>query len=392
MKSKNLLVITNSFPDKENKCVGDIFVKEQINYLKDYFENVSVISPVAYGIEYLRKTKHEDYQFGNVHVYFPKYVNFPLFYFYGRDFWVYLEKMAILELIQKEKIKFDLIHAHFTWPSGAVAIELKKEFKVPVVITEHTHITLYRELKRKNKQYLRTWELCDAIIRVNKKDIPLFINAGVSPNKIFHIVNGYNPHKFKPILMDEARGRLSLEKERKIILNISRLYEEKGQKYLIDAMKIITEKRKDVLCFIGSSGPLKGKLQKKIDELKLQNCVKLIGFVPDELLPIWMNACDVFVLPSFHESFGIVQIEAMACGKPVVATYNGGSEEIITSEELGYLVEPANPKELEEKILIALDKEWDSKKIRKYAEQFTWENIVREIIKVYETLLSVKMS
>ena len=86
MEAKNLLVVTNSFPDKENKYVGDVFVKEQVKYLKNYFEKVYVISPVAYGVEYLRKTKHEDHEFDNVQVCFPKYVNLPLFYFYYRDF------------------------------------------------------------------------------------------------------------------------------------------------------------------------------------------------------------------------------------------------------------------------------------------------------------------
>lgn len=105
-----------------------------------------------------------------------------------------------------------------------------------------------------------------------------------------------------------------------------------------------------------------------------------------------MNACDVFVLPSLRESFGVVQIEAMACGKPVVATRNGGSEEIITSEDYGLLCEPASPEELAEKISIALDKEWGSEKIRGYAERFRWKNIAKEIIKVYETLLNVKRS
>ena len=382
MEAKNLLVITNSFPDKENKYVGDVFVKEQVKYLKNCFEKVYVISPVAYGVEHLRKTKHEGYEFDNVQVCFPKYVNLPLFYFYFRDFWIYLEKRAILKLIQKERIKFDLIHAHFTWPSGAVAVELKKEFEVPVVITEHTHITLYKELKRKNKQYLRTWGLCDAIIRVNKKDIPLFVEAGVSPNKVFHIVNGYDPHKFKPISMNEARERLGLEKERTIILNISRLYEVKGQKYLIDALKI-TKKRKDILCVIGGSGPLKDKLQKQINELNLQDHVKLIGFVPDELLSIWMNACDLFVLPSLSEGNPTVMFECLGCGTPFVGTKVGGEPEIITSEDYGLLCEPANPDELAEKILIALDKEWDCYRIREYAEQFTWENIAEEILKVY---------
>jgi len=108
-----------------------------------------------------------------------------------------------------------------------------------------------------------------------------------------------------------------------------------------------------------------------------------VGEPHNEIL-IWMNVCDVFVLPSLRESFGVVQIEAMACGRPVVATYNGGSEEVITSDDYGLLCEPANPGELAEKILIALDKEWDCEKIQKYAEQFTWENIVEGIMDVYK--------
>ena len=104
---------------------------------------------------------------------------------------------------------------------------------------------------------------------------------------------------------------------------------------------------------------------------------------PHNEILIWMNVCDVFVLPSLRESFGVVQIEAMACGKPVVATYNSGSEEIITSEDYGLLCEPANPEELAEMILIALDKEWDNEEILRYAERFRWEDIVKEIIEVY---------
>lgn len=111
--------------------------------------------------------------------------------------------------------------------------------------------------------------------------------------------------------------------------------------------------------------------------------VKFVGRKPHNKIPIWMNACDVFVLPSLRESFGVVQIEVMACGKPVVATYNGGSEEIITSEDYGLLCEPANPKELAEKILIALDKEWDDEKILRYAERFRWENIVKDVLEIY---------
>jgi len=102
---------------------------------------------------------------------------------------------------------------------------------------------------------------------------------------------------------------------------------------------------------------------------------------------LWMNACDLFVLPSLRESFGVVQIEAMACGKPVVATWNGGSEEVIISDEHGLLVEPANPDDLAEKILVALNREWDRETILTYAEGFSLEAISSEIVCVYKILL-----
>lgn len=384
MKYKNLLVITNNFPDEDDLYARDIFVKAQINSLKQYFDNIYVISPLAYGVAYLRKTKYSNYRCDNLHVYFPKYPNFPLFYYHGRKFWLDFEKRAIFNLITQENIQFDLVHAHFTWPSGAVAVELKKKYHVPVVITEHTHITLYKELEKMSKEYLDTWKLCDAIIRVNKKDIPLIASYNIDRSKIYHVPNGFDQSKMKIIPSEIARKRLGIPLNVKLILNIGRLSEEKGQKYLIDAMKEITESRNDVLCIIGGKGPLKKELQKQISDLALENFVKLIGFVPDNLLPVWMNACDTFVLPSLSESFGIVQIEAMACGKPVVATYNGGSEEIITSDDYGYLVNPASPSELSAKINLSLEKTWDCAKILKYSHEYKWSGVVKQIVSVYQ--------
>ena len=115
--------------------------------------------------------------------------------------------------------------------------------------------------------------------------------------------------------------------------------------------------------------------------------VKLLGSIPGDILPLWMNACDLFVLPSLSESFGVVQIEAMACGKPVVSARNRGSEEVVISEEHGLLVEPADPGDLAEKILVALDREWDRERILGYAERFTWENIAKDITRIYTKVL-----
>ncbi len=383
MNKKNLLIISNNFPNHNNSYVADIFVKEQLKYLKNYFKNVYVVSPVAYGMQRLRKTTYNDYQYDNVKVFFPYYINIPLFYNLLKSLWISLEARAIRSTIKKKDLKFDLIHAHFTWPSGAVAVELKKLTGVPVIITEHTHQTLYNALEKGDRHYIATLKDSDAIIRVNKKDVPLICNYGVNSSKVYFIPNGYDFKKFYPIDKEIARKYLDLPTNFKIILNISRLYEEKGQKDLISAMSNILKFRDDVICFIGGTGPLKHDLEHQISVLDLQKNVKLVGFIPDEQMCLWINAADIFVLPSLGEGNPTVMFEVLGCGIPFVGTMVGGIPEVIISEKYGLLVDPANPDDLAEKILTALDREWNREEILSYAEKYTWENITKEIIGVY---------
>jgi len=387
MSEKNLLIICNNFPNQDNSFVGGIFIKEQIKYLKNYFNNVYVISPVAYGMELLRGINHFDYRYDNVKVFFPKYINNPLFWYYGKAIWIDLETRTILSLIKKENLQFNLIHAHYTWPSGAVATNIKKILGVPVVITEHTHQTLYHALDKKDKYYSNTWHDCDSIIRVNKKDVPLILNSGIDLSKVHSIANGFDPKKYYPIEKEKARQLLGLPTELKLILTISRLYSEKGQRYLISAIKDIVRVRDDVICYIGGTGPLKQDLEDQISSLNLQKYVKLVGFIPDNQMSLWINAADIFILPSLGEGNPTIMFECLGCGKPFVGTKVGGIPEIITSDRYGLLVDPANSDDLAEKISIALDKEWDQNAIRVYAERYTWEKIASEIMDVYKQVL-----
>ena len=388
MRFGKLMVLCGSFPDSAGTFFGGIFIKEQIQYLKDYFESIHVVSPTPIGIERLRRTRHEDYQYDNVHVHFPKYLNMPLFYYYGRRLWVYLARRAILRLLEKEKLEFDLIHAHFTWPSGSIAVRLGKKLQIPVVITEHSSVTFEKAIRARDPQFLRAWESCDAIIRVRSRDTHLFASVGIPLDKIHSIPNGYDGAKFS--LLDKAacRDKLNLPPNKRVVLNVGNLYDRvKGHRYLIEAMKEVVRDRKDVLCIIVGDGKLRSSLQSQIEALGLWESVKLVGAKAHDDIPLWMNACDVFVLPSLREGLPVVNIEAMSCGKPVVATYNGGSEEIVTSEELGYLVKPGDPGELADRILIAMDRDWEADKIRRHAERFSWEDIAGQIVSVYEEAL-----
>ncbi|AMM53539.1 glycosyltransferase family 4 protein [Pyrococcus kukulkanii] len=380
-----VLIISSMFPDKDNRCICDIFVKEQVKALSKYLDEIYVISPVSVWRRLKSNVDFRDYSIGdNVRVYFPTYVNFPPKGFL-RYLWIKSEVKSILGVIKKEGLEFNVIHAHYSWPSGAVAVKLKEMFNVPVVITEHTHITLKQRIKKNDKILKWTWKNTDALIRVNKKDIQL-IKDFCPSLRVYHIPNGYNPNRISPIPKDKARSKLGLSENEKILFNLAKLYPYKGHKYLIEAMFKVVKYRNDVVCFIGGEGPLKKELQQQINQLGLQEHVRLLGFVPDKELSLWMNAADLFVLPSLSEGNPTVMFEALGVGLPFVGTAVGGVPEVITSEDYGLLCPPADPECLAEKILIALEKEWDREKIRKYAEQFTWENIAKKILKVYETL------
>lgn len=377
-KNKNLLVISPWFPDKQDTKIAGIFVKDQVTALSKYFNEIIVMSPRPYGID----RKLRNYSYDNIQVYYPRFPHLPISYFRKR----YLDNSAkaISKLIDRKGIEFDLIHAHFT-SAGSIGIRLRDMFNVPVVVTVHENPEWFlREYNSRDEKVYSAWKNADALIRVNKKDFELLMNFN---NNVFHIPNGFDSRLFRPVDKVIARKQLGLPCDKKILLNVANLVPIKGHRYLVDAMKRVVKARNDVMLIIIGNGSLRSKLEKQIKILNLENHVKLAGAKPHREIPLWMNAADIFVLPSLRESFGVVVLEAMAVGTPVVATINGGSEQIITSEEYGLLAEPVNAKDLAEKILIALEREWDNEKIRKYAEQFTWDSVVKRILEIYDNIL-----
>ena len=202
------------------------------------------------------------------------------------------------------------------------------------------------------------------------------------------VPNGFDKGKFHPIPKDECRDALNLPKDKKILVTIGCLEDYKGHSYLIKSVQETLEKRKDTITYVIGTGSLKNYLTNLINEYGLEKYVILAGGnKPLNEIPLWINACDIFVLPSLAEGNPTVMFEAMGCGKPFVGTKVGGIPEIITSEEYGLLCESGNPKELAGKILIALEKEWDHEKIIKYAEDFTWGNLAKKIADIYEKVL-----
>jgi glycosyltransferase involved in cell wall biosynthesis len=203
------------------------------------------------------------------------------------------------------------------------------------------------------------------------------------------IPNGYDEKLFKPIPSYAMRKKLGLPLNKRILLSIGNLVDVKGHTYLIDAMNIVLKKRSDIILVIIGSGSLKERLQKKMMELHLNGKILLLGGKMHCEIPMWMNASDIFVLPSLGEGFPTVIPEALACGKSVIGTRVGGVPEVLSNQDVGILVNPRDPVALADAILGALEKKWTPEIIINYAKQYSWNNLVKQILTVYQALLNI---
>jgi glycosyltransferase involved in cell wall biosynthesis len=277
------------------------------------------------------------------------------------------------------------MHAHFL-NNGFIGAKLKNLYNKPLIVTAHgTDVydlpfrdNWYRTIAR----YVLTE--ADEVITVSKFNAEKLLSLGVSPNKLHVIPNGYDDRFFKPLSSCSIRQKMGLPLNKRVLLSVGNLVEVKGHTYLIDAMNIVLKKRNDVIAVIIGSGPLQEQLQKKVIQLGLNGKILFVGRKMHEEIPMWLNASDIFVLPSLGEGFPTVIPEALACGKPVIGTKVGGVPEALSNPDVGFLVNPRDSKSLADAILVALEKKWDSETILSYAKQYAWGNLVKRILSVYE--------
>ncbi|HEC91664.1 MAG TPA: glycosyltransferase family 4 protein, partial [Candidatus Atribacteria bacterium] len=191
MKNKKLLTISNIFPSKTLSFYRGTFVKDQLSYTKDYFKEVTVISPVPRSLGLKEDDKYcRDYSYENVKVYFPRFSHLPIAYFRNRLGDNYFK--AINRLIKKKKIRFDLIHAHFAWPSGYAEAKLKEKYRTPLVTTAHGYdiydLPFRNELLRKKIEY--ALNSADCIITVSNSNLK-YINKLNIKTPVRIIPNGF---------------------------------------------------------------------------------------------------------------------------------------------------------------------------------------------------------
>jgi len=285
-----------------------------------------------------------------------------------------------------KKINPDIVHVQTIFLALSGLLIKKFQHKPYVVYGRGSDV--YLPWKFKNLISKAILKNADAVIALTddmKREIQKIYDRNV-----FVIPNGIDLEIFKNLSKEDLCSKLEMGEE-KVIMFVGTLRPVKGVKYLIEAMKILIDKSKNSRLFIVGDGEERKYLENLVKELVLEKYVTFIGKVPNEKIPEYMTASDVFILPSLSEGFPVTVVEAMASGLPIIATDVRGLPEIIKDGENGFLVEPKNLEQIVDKVLLLLEddelREGISRNNKGKAKEYSWEAVIEKLERVYERCL-----
>lgn len=356
-----VLVLSHMYPNNQFSING-IFVHQQVKALKKQGCEVKVISPIPLAIFPLNliSKKWERYhkvqmhvQMDGIDIYHPRYILLPRNYLFHRSGWFYYKAIEKLVASLFRDFDFDVILSHTALPDGFAGCLLSKKYKKPLITIIHgqdLQQTIYIN-KKCNKAIVEVLKNSNKIITVSNKLKTIAKTLIDKDEQYSTINNGFDLSKivtYKSGLLDKYRSK-------KIILSIGHLIKIKGHDLTIQAFKKLVEKYQNLHLIIIGDGPEKEFLQSLVDELGLRDKVEFVGQVNHGKAMEYVSICDLFVLPSWNEGFGMVYIEAMAHGKPVVGVEGQGINDVIIDGENGFLARPRDIDSLYEKVKILLD-------------------------------------
>ncbi|PWS54343.1 glycosyltransferase [Pseudoalteromonas sp. meg-B1] len=367
-----ILIIPYNYPTKENPNRA-IFIKEHKRMLESAGNTVDVLGVIPKTLSDVIKSK--SIRFGCISQENWLVSIFAIKGLYKINRWL---SFSIGRYLLKKYLEqhFDnwpaVIHVHNV-TSANLALWCHKRYGIPYVITEHSSaLWNYDAEKDKNKL------------------IPLYLkskaNIAVSGNFALHLENKFKcDFKFLPNPVDTDFFSCLCQNNKKSmisLISVGNLTENKNHQLAIMGVSKLIQKGISVEYNVVGSGPELASLRRLVDELGLNSVVTFLGSKSRREVKALLCASDRFLLPSISETFGVVLIEAMACGLPVMALKNGGSESIITSANLGVLV--AEQREFMEKLEVFCSSSYNSKDISSFAnENFSFSAVYRQQLDIY---------
>jgi teichuronic acid biosynthesis glycosyltransferase TuaC len=388
----NILVFTSLWPNSEQPNLG-VFVKNRIAALAQIDGvDVRVVAPVPYfpklfqspiiPARWRRIARIADREMiAGIHTYHPRHLVTPKvgMTFYSR--WMARGAEDLLRRLHADR-PISLLDAHYVYPDGHAAVLLGERLNIPVVITARgTDINLFSRMPLIRPMIRQTLKRARGVIAVSSALKQRMVELGIEAEKVAVIRNGVDHSIFYPRDRAEARRRLGLASDSRIIITVGALVPLKGVDRLIDAMNFLSNEC--IKLYVIGEGPERAALESQIAKFQLTDRVLLVGARPQQELAEWYSAADLFCLSSSREGCPNVVIEAMACGTPVIAADVGGVRELIVGAAYGRLIPRVTAKSWAREIKVALEIDCDRDGIAKQVGARSWAKVAREVIEYW---------
>lgn len=356
---KKIVVLSNMYPTENHPTFG-IFVKNQVKQLKDAGANIEVIA-----IDEPGKGK-----FLTLKKYFSWFMKSMIY-------------------LLKNKRNISLTHAHYAFPTGVLSLMGKKLFNIPYVVTVHGgDIDKMAEKNKRIKQMTaRILVNAERVIAVGERLRNDIVNNFNVPEARVEVLSmGVDTTVFKNYGRAEARQSLGLKNDEKILLFVGNVIQEKGVYELIEAYSQVKKTQPTSALYV------LGSERDEVFTRKLSNLVEAeqltdVYFkqpVAQKELAKWMSAADLLALPSYHEGFGLVALEAMATGTPVVGSDVGGLSYLL-ADGAGVLVEPKDPYSLAQGFEKVFAQEgFQANQMKQVVQEHSAETILQSLLAIYK--------
>ena len=365
-----IVILVSMFPPSH---IGgaEIAAQNEARFLSKRGHDVFVVTSSARGI----KSHYKEDGFSANRIYYPKVKFFGVIIFWLRCFFTI------------RKINPDIVYVEII-QMGIPCFLAKKIFNIPYVVQcQGSDVYLPWRLKKVTTKIV--FNNAAAVIALTEN-----MKAEIKKNyknNLFIIPNGINLEEFKVFPRQLARKELGIKEEENVVIFIGSLKAVKGVKYLIEAVSIAREKGVWLKLLLVGGGEEKEELRNLSEKFAVKDCVSFIGSVQNKEVSKYMGASDIFVLPSLSEGFGIVNLEAMACGLPVIATNVGGIPDIIKDGENGFLVDPKDSAQIAEKILLLFENAKLRAKMsannKEEVKKYSLDIVTDKLIDVYSSCL-----
>jgi alpha-maltose-1-phosphate synthase len=302
--------------------------------------------------------------------------------------------------IVRDPIDADVVHSH-TWYAAMAGFMAKQLYNVPYVATVHSLEPLrpWKEEQLGRSYRLTTWiervalEAADRVVAVSSQSkAEILANFNIPPERVAVIHNGIDLETWKPSPAVATRQAYGIEGD--YILFVGRTCRQKGMVHLLEAMKHVVPGVRLVCCTSAPDTPqIEAEIAAKVKETP--RCLWINTLLCEEQYIELYSHCAVFACPSVYEPFGIINLEAMACERPVVASAVGGIPEVVVPGKTGLLVPPADPRALADALNRVLRDRDMAQAMglagrRRALDHFSWSSIAAKTRRMYEELLMEK--